>query len=287
MENNKSSISNSIDNLMALIKGISRNFVNYVLGALRRYFIIAILVFASMTGYKLYKLHTEKYYESTIVLSYYYFNYKVYGDIADNLNMLAATGSYHTLANVLNIPPDEAQSILSFEGKDMYGNPLSSNMSSDHGLLYFTVKATGNKVFSALQTQLPLYLNNSSHLQNITKVVDLANANDKIKFLKQDIALVDSIIEIYYTTGKPMNYIKDTAVNMSAPLSFLNYKNQLEQQYFETQYKIKRIASPIEVMSDFAIPEEPVYIPIEQFVIKALLISIVVVVSARFLFRVE
>ena len=282
---------NDIDKFISIFVIVIKKAFHYLLGALKKYFIIAILVFAGIVTSNIYITnHHPKYYQATVSYTIHYFTYKVFGQMVDNLNMLAATQSYNSLAAALNIPVDQAKTIVSIEGKDAYGKPLSTNASLELGPLYFEVKSTDSKVFPSLENGLLNYLNNSSPTQNGLRASDIASAGSKVQYLERDISMIDSIISAYGAYLKNSKNIKDTSMGLSNIGYLFTYKDQLEEKKVEKERLLKAVEQPVRVLYSFSVPEHPVGPtdkPLIILLIEALFASAVIVVLVRMFVEVK
>src|SRR6185437_5880623 len=128
--------------LSALISIIKRTFL-YILFSLRRYYLVAGLVFALIVGggYYFLKNSSYNYYEAGMACEFNSMSYKTYGEMLQNLDILVKTHSYPTLAQTLEIPVPDAQRILSIDAVNMSGSPLYEDITADKFPFYIKVKA--------------------------------------------------------------------------------------------------------------------------------------------------
>jgi len=248
--------------LSALISIIKRTFL-YILFSLRRYYLVAGLVFALIVGggYYFLKNSSYNYYEAGMACEFNSMSYKTYGEMLQNLDILVKTHSYPTLAQTLEIPVPDAQRILSIDAVNMSGSPLYEDITADKFPFYIKVKATDRAVFSALQPALINYLSTGSPFHQKTEEFETATTLNKINFLKKDLSLADTVIEDYgkyLSSGKSL-IISDTSAKNSNISALFKYKDQQENKLLQLEWRSKELAQgkSVEVLHGFLPPDTP------------------------------
>lgn len=263
-----------------------KKILHYILGALKKHFIVAVIVFAGIVTFYEYKAYkAPKYYLSTTAFTFHYFNFKVYGQLSENMNRLAATHSYKNLAAVLQLSEQQASSIISIEGKDANGKPLITNTSLSSGPIYFQVKTTDNRVFMPLEAGLKNYLNNAIPLQRELQNSDIKATNKKLQYIENNIKIVDSILRAWPENLKAANIWNDTDTHTAHIVAMLNYKDQLEDKRLEREQFLNSIDTPVKVLYSFPVPEnttcEGIGKPLWVLLVQAFMVSTTVAVLLR------
>jgi hypothetical protein len=168
--------------------------------AIKNNFIWALLFLAACIAYLLFnEKHKQQtaVYTTEMVCSYNILPIRTYGDMIQQLNLLAENGNYEQLQKVLKLPGDLASAIISIEGRNKSGVPLQEDHSTENNSsIYIIVRARDKAVYAPLQESLLNWLNNSRYELEWAKT-DMVRINNKIAFLKRDIAHIDSVVEVY------------------------------------------------------------------------------------------
>lgn len=277
---------NDINKVIVTFVIVIKKVFNYLLGSFKKYFIVAVIVFAScLVVFYYFSGSRQKYYRSTAAIIFHNLSCKVYGDMVVDLNTLATNHSYNALAKVLNLSIDDAKTIISIEGKNLQGIPLQNDHSTDRMTMYFTVTSTSNTVYAPLEKELLIYLNNNPLNMRI-RSTDTLRMAEKIVFLDNDINSVDSIIAAYNHLLNNIQYIKDTTSLSVNILSLLSYKDQLEDKRIQHETRIRELRNPVEMVYGFMPTEYPVndnnnLKRIIGFIINSLIISAITVLLLR------
>ena len=248
--------------LSALISVIKRAFF-YILASLKRYYLIAALVFIGIVagGHFFLKTTGYNYYESGMACEFNSMSNKTYGEMLQNLEILVKTHSFASLSQTLQIPLPDAQKILNIDAVNMSGSPLNEDITADKFPFYIKVKATDRAVFFVLQPALMNYLNTASPYRQKTNDFESASTLNKINFLKKDLSLADTIIEGYgkYLSSGRSLIISDTSAKNSNISALFRYKDQQENKLLQLEWRIKELAQghAVEVLHGFLPPDTP------------------------------
>lgn len=251
----KNDVTGFLSSFLRFIKGIFA----YTLAAVRQNMAIAILALVLVLAAAFYFWKSQKsYYEAEMVCTYSNMTKKAYGEMVHNLDLLIQNKSYHALASTLNIPEDQAASIISIEAKNIAGSPLYEDVTTDGSPMYFTVKATDRNVFVPLQEALVYYMNHGSPFRQVRDKMELESISNKRNFLQKDMAMVDSIVISYSKFLKRTKSVTDTAAGFSNIASLFTYKNSLEDKDLQQEWRAKELAQAVHVEHGFLTPDNPV-----------------------------
>jgi hypothetical protein len=251
----KSDVTGFLSSFLRFVKGI----IAYTLSAVRQHMALAVITLVLVLGAGFYFWRAQKsYYEAEMVCTYSNMTKKAYGEMVHNLDLLLQNKSYHALASTLNIPEEQATSIISIEAKNIAGSPLYEDVTTDASPMYFTVKATDRNVFSPLQDALVYYMNHGSPFRQVRDKMELESISNKRNFLHKDMAMVDSIVISYSKFLKRTKSVTDTAAGFSNVATLFTYKNTLEDKDLQQEWRAKELQQAVHVEHGFLTPDNPV-----------------------------
>jgi hypothetical protein len=232
----------------------------FIAGRIRRNIIPFLLITGLSAGAGVAYWGLRKpYYESEMACSYNNerFTRKTYGELAQKLNLLAQSGSANELSGLLGIPAPLTAAIISVEAKNRVGSPLHEDITSDYQPISITLKATDKRVFAPFQAAIVNYLNSSPYQRDIG-AIQVAKIRKKIGYLAADLQKTDSVIDAYTIAIRAGLVFHDTVANHSDITDILNYKNQLEDQITNSEYRLALESGPsVVLMHGFAAPDRP------------------------------
>jgi hypothetical protein len=252
-----------------MIRGLTRA-IRFIHFSTRRYFIIALVVFISITSLGVYNtFFRDVCYEAEMVCVYNSMDPKTYGELIYDLEALIETKSYKTLASMLHLSVDEAKSIISINANNYYGTPLIQDYSKDQSQLHFKVRTSDPASFKPLQDGLINYLNSSSAYTRDRNEIEADISNRKIAYINRDITLIDSVVFAYKESlkkGRPSD-----SSNFLNIMDLLIYKDKLEdKELFSTLLTPHKLKYIVELHHGFVPTEHPLKPDIENFILYIL-----------------
>ena len=250
--------SKDIISLLSALISFYKKLARYIVSSVREYFIIAILVTASIIGIKWYCWHSQvPVYEAETTFYFNNLSRRSYGEMIQKLNILVQNHSYTSLAKILGMSVDDVRPIMNIEGKNMVGSQLYEDSSPGSSPIYIYVTSSSNKVYEPLEPALVNYLGSSPY-RSARNRMEIETTYKKIEFLKEDIARIDSIVQAYTAYIKNASPMKDSILNVSKITSLLSYKAELEDKLISMQsVKVKELEHSVEVFNGFAVPDNP------------------------------
>lgn len=250
---NKEEVIESIKDFMGFLKKL----LVYILGSVKRFFVLAILIIAIIIGIGYY--HNQRapsFYSSTMVCTYNYLHKKVYGEMLHRLNYLVENQSYAALTNELNIPVETAKKIVGIKARNIAGSPLHEDITEDKLPLYFTVIVTDKDLFPVLQEAIVDYLNTSIPFRQKRIQLELERYNEKIDFLNATLQQIDSVIYEYRNNLDSFQGKGDTISGLFGFVRLLQLKEDLKNRKLSDQ-KMMQLQMSIEVIYGFAPTDYP------------------------------
>jgi len=222
-----------VDFTSGLISFFKKVF-RFAITSIKEYFGTFLFVCVLTAGIGLFCWYNSKeFYEAVMVCTFREMNKKDYGEMIHNLDLLIKNHSYEALAKNLDIPVQDAQNIISIEGKNMVGSMLYEDITPDKSPMYFDVKATNNKIFTGLQPALLNYINAGSLFINNKAKEDSIDINNKLQYLNNNISAADSIISAQYALLQKWGSVTNIPQNAQGIETLLKYKNSMETQLAE------------------------------------------------------
>jgi len=194
--------------------GLLSECIRYISGLLRKYIVSVLVITLLCTGIGIaYWYSIKPYYEAGMVCGYNNARLarKNYGEMFQKLDVLAKSGSYNALSQVLELPVALTSRLTGFEARNMLGSPLQEDITGTYQSLYFTVKATDRNVFAPLQPALIHYLSNGPYQRDIG-VIEIAKLDHRIQGLQREMDMADSAIAAYTASLKNGNKADSSVV---------------------------------------------------------------------------
>ncbi len=263
-----------ISEVLTSITKFVRNTIRFIVSSVKRYWLTSFIVFAAVLATGIYYTGKKSsYYVSDMACVYNHLHKKTYGEMVRKLNILAQTGSYRTMAGLLNIPVEQVKTIISLEAQNIAGAPLYEDISQGKFPFYIVVKATTPTVYKDLQPALLHYLNNAP-FQVLRNKLEQERLNQKIAYSTQSIRQIDSIVAAYPTLLKEQSQQLDTASNVSNMLGLISYRDRLVNTMLTEQSTMQTMIS-VELLHGFTPTEKPVDQNRTKQLISLLLLAII------------
>lgn len=233
------------------------NAIRYILTALKRHWAVTITTFILIAGAGAYYLSTSiPYYKATMVCEFTALSKKTYGEMLLQLDALAKSHSYTTLAKTLNIPETEANAIQSIEGNNITGTPLYDDFTGDRGPMYITVTSTSPKAFPALEQEIPKYLS-SSPFRVKRNDMEREQQLQKIQYLNADLNSLDSVIAAYTTFIRHTETSVDSTTLLAKIPQLFELKSEMEDKIQKAEWRVKELDQTVELLYGFVAPDKP------------------------------
>ncbi|MBS1687768.1 MAG: hypothetical protein JSS96_03525 [Bacteroidetes bacterium] len=233
------------------------NSIKYILTAAKLHWAVTIIMFVITAGIGGYYLWTSApYYKATMVCEFTALSKKTYGEMLQQLDNLAKSHSYTTLASTLNIAEADAKTIQSIDGNNITGTPLYDDFTGDRGPMYITVKGTSNKIFADLEQAIPKYLM-SSPFRKKRNIIEREQQIQKIQYLNADLASLDSVIVAYTTFIKHTETSVDSATLLTKIPQLFELKSDMEDKIQKAEWRLKELDPTVEILYGFVAPDQP------------------------------
>jgi len=233
------------------------NTIRYILTAIKRHWVVTITTFILIAGVGSYYLSTSTpYYKATMVCEFTAMSKKTYGEMLLQLDVLARSHSYTTLAKTLDILEIDAKAIQSIEGNNISGTPLYDDFTGDQGPMYITAKGTSNKIFQDLEQAIPRYLA-ASPFRIKRNNMEREQQTQKIQYLNEDLISLDSVILAYTTFIKHAEIAVDSVNLLTKVPQLFELKSEMEEKLQKAKWRIRELEQPVEVLYGFVAPDKP------------------------------
>ena len=133
-----------------------------------------------------------KVYDAEMTVSYVHYEKKIYADMLRKLDMIIKSGDYKSLADLLDLPVEEARQIRSIAGYNIRNEDLTGDLSTEKVPFYIKVRVKDIQVLRSLQPALVNYLNNTPFIQDRLNYM-LTKSKSDLAFLERRLAIVDSL----------------------------------------------------------------------------------------------
>ncbi len=248
-----------VDDVSGLLKplvGYIKSAAQYVLTAVKCYYLVALLVFVGIVGYAVYqKMNRPVLFEGKMACFHLHLSKKEYAEMLDKLSVLVSTNSYQTLAAQLNIPVEEAKTIRQINGQNTAGAPLITEKAAGTSPFYINLRATQRPVFASFEKGIIDYLNRMP-FRSTRNIQDQERQAEKEAMLRNDINLVDSVVSAYIVHMKSSAVIIDSSAKLADVVPLLAYKEGLEDRMLDQKLKRSQTKS-VELFESFIIPDNP------------------------------
>jgi len=238
--------------------GLLSECIRYISGLLRKY-IVSVLVITSLctAAGVAYWYSTKPYYEANMVCGYNNarLSRKNYGEMFQKLDVLAKSGSYNALSQLLKLPPEQASKLTGFDARNMLGSPLSEDITGNYQSLYFTVRATDRTVFAPLQPALIEYLSNGPYQRDVG-IIEIAKLTRRIQGLQHEMDIADSAIAAY-TVSVRNGGRADSSVTAGIAVLLAGRDQLLEKQVALEQKKALEESESVMVIHGFTPGDTP------------------------------
>lgn len=131
-------------------------------------------------------------YHAEMTLSYAHLEKKIYADMIFKLNQIVGNKQYTELAQLLDIPTEEAQKIKYIDSKNIYHQPLIQDISTEKVPFYIAVDVYDNSVLKILETKIVGFLCSSDYVRERTKL-NAKNFKKEADYLKKQIAYSETL----------------------------------------------------------------------------------------------
>lgn len=233
------------------------NSIKYVLTSIKRHWAVTITTFILIAGAGAYHLSTSApYYKATMVCEFTALSKKTYGEMLLQLDALAKSHSYTTLAKTLNIPEAEAKAIQSIEGNNITGTPLYDDFTGDRGPMYITVIGVSANVFKPLEQAIPKYLS-SSPFRVKRNDMEREQQLQKIQYLNADLNSLDSVIAAYTSFIRHAETSVDSATLLTKIPQLFELKSEMEDKIQKAEWRVKELDQTVELLYGFVAPDKP------------------------------
>lgn len=234
------------------------NIFLYTLTAIKRYWIVASGIFLCIVlSGACYLLTAKPYYKSTMTCHFTGMSKKIYGDMLRQLDDLAQSRSYKSLAITLHISQQDASAIRSISGTNINGAPLYDDFSGDAGPIYITLQSTSSNTFPIAQQALIEYLNSGSPFRARRNSMEKEQSNRRIQYLTNDISLLDSLITAYTVYIRRANAIHDSSIASLNIPRLMDLKRSMEDNLLQAKWRFEEMEQPTEAIYGFVPPDSP------------------------------
>ncbi|BDS09657.1 hypothetical protein [Aureispira anguillae] len=200
-----------------------------------KYSLLLLVMVGVLSYYKLSKIET--YYTAKTSYTFNFLHKKVFGDLLYDIELLCSNKEYQTLSTVLDIPLPAAQSILTFQAKNIVNSPLHEDFTERKVPFYIWVTIKHKESLPVIQKAITNYL--------VTSPFSIKSVQKKHQDLKKRLALVNN--EIQFLDSIKVQLLDTVKLTLSqenmekiAPLLDLhhtkvNLKTTLEEQLIQKE----------------------------------------------------
>ncbi|HET9279272.1 MAG TPA: hypothetical protein VFN95_13845 [Flavitalea sp.] len=159
-----------------------------------KYIVLTGLIIGLLLGY-LYYVTRPVYYKVSMVVEFNELTKRNYAEMLDQLNTL--TGSTARLSKELNVSPEVAANISSFDSRNLNNDPLREDTSTrKYQSFKIILGLRNNEIADTLEQAVVNYLNNSPFLKKI-KIEQKKITVEKLAFINSDLDKMDSLKTAY------------------------------------------------------------------------------------------
>ena len=159
-----------------------------------KYIVLTGLIIGLLLGY-LYYVTRPVYYKVSMVVEFNELTKRNYAEMFDQLNTL--TGSTARLSKELNVSPEVAANISSFDSRNLNNDPLREDTSTrKYQSFKIILGLRNNEIADTLERAVVNYLNNSPFLKKI-KIEQKKITVEKLAFINSDLDKMDSLKKAY------------------------------------------------------------------------------------------
>ena len=159
-----------------------------------KYYVLTGLIIGLLLGY-LYYVTRPVYYKVSMVVEFNELTKRNYAEMLDQLNKL--TGSTARLSKELNVSPEVAANITSFDSRNLNNDPLREDTSTrKYQSFKIILGLRSNEIADTLEKAVVNYLNNSPFLKKI-KIEQKKITVEKLAFINSDLNKMDSLKVAY------------------------------------------------------------------------------------------
>lgn len=227
--------------------GMLHSIRNFILQQTVGIVIWAIIVGALGTGLWFVK---PKSYKANMTVSYVLYEKKIYGDMLTKLNDLIKTESYNTLGRMLNVNPDELESLKAINTYNIENEPLVEDLSIEKIPFYVEVEVENTALLPALEKGLVQYMNNTPY---ITERLELQAEQNKaeLEFYEERLVIIDSLLK--HSSGPEGGAKKETS---NAQLDLITESKEIYKRIIELR-GTSVYNRNIEVLDGFVAGDKP------------------------------
>ncbi|ANI88438.1 hypothetical protein A9P82_03440 [Arachidicoccus ginsenosidimutans] len=244
----------------------------------KRKAIHVFLLLCAIAGALSFIFHPIKKYEATASYKYDSPAGKLYGEMLDKVNGLIQTHSYTQLHQYIHLPLQQLESIQKIEAKNIYGSPLSDDMTnSKDKIFYISVTSSNATVFDSLGTVLENYLNNNISVRE-TLQRETEEFTQGILYRKKALTMLDSATSAYIKSmnrnTSPSSLLPANASQFNISQIFDEGKNITQEivdmQSFLNDRRIVKLQEPFMASAN----------PVQSSKLKIILLAVACFVAA-------
>ncbi len=225
----------------------------FCIGSIRRFLLLFLFLFLGMASGSYYFNEGKKssYYSAKMVCTYNYLHKKVYGEMLERANYLAATHSFPTLAEEFELPVSTVEKIISIQATNIVGSPLHEDITEDKLPFYITVNVNDKAIYPHIQEAILNYLNNSIPYHNKRRELEEDRLKNNIKFYNATLDQVDRLINNYTDNVNRLESKNDSLTVLTEINSLFYQKQDLNTKLLSDQ-KMLEMQMAVELLYGFA-----------------------------------
>ncbi|TNE81187.1 MAG: hypothetical protein EP332_04805 [Bacteroidetes bacterium] len=239
-------------NLLEYLQGF-KTFVNsslsFVVTQFRKRILLLLLPVLAGIGFGFWKYRQLKpVYEVEMQLTFNELHKKTYGEMTIRLQDQIKQENWPWVANVLGMKEADVEHLQSIQALNIARSPLHEDLTSEKIPFYVLANVTDPSICSSLQNGIIKYFNENP-LNTERRRVNLQNIQDRLQFLSNQLAWMDSIKMSYNQQLKrgvqPEQMSSDGSIDKLFELSDNFYKEWLNLRSGLDSYK------PVELIMGF------------------------------------
>jgi len=127
-----------------------------------------------------------------MTVSYAQLEKKIYADMLFKLDQLRASGDYAALSRILGIPENQVRMIAKIDSRNIHGEPLVKDVSTQKVPFYIVAGVTDETVLPLLQEALVKYISEPPYVKDRLKLNE-QNYRNEIDLAEKQLAYLDTL----------------------------------------------------------------------------------------------
>ena len=192
--------------------------------------IIIFIITGIAAGVVNYKM-SRVYYKLSMIVRHNELTLKTYGQMLNNLNALAESGSYDALSKSLKIDHETSRKIRTIEAVNLSGIDLRKDTStSEENAFLIQMTIYDNDIADTLEKTIVNYFNNNTFLSKL-KQDEIHLYTGRLEFLKNELNRMDSLKDAY---------TRSLAISKGSPTFYNNAFNPADIYKASNQYAVEK-----------------------------------------------